>query len=386
MKQSFHKKHNKKSEKGEGEGSSDQTQDRGQRVNEGLHRASLHTGGRSSPRESPPHTEGRSLPRESPPHTEDRSLPRKSPPHTEDNSLLRKSPPHTGDNSLPRKSPPDTKGKSLLRNSRPHTEGRKFPRKSPPTEAAASHEDFLHSEIGGDFPLPQQHTEDGDLSGASLIAPERGTLYRELAHSEAPEEEGLYREFAQSEAPEGLYREFTQSEALYREFAQLEDRDLSIAAIQSDLQQSLLPLVKQELWYKIRYKRLSEGKEEFVPDDPKPPQQYELTEDERYKIEQRRLQNRQSAQRSRKRSENNEQSLLQKISRLEKDNSKLLEEKEKLQKTKESILLKFNNIGCYPSIRICSCGIRLKSGQDVSATETRGSGERDNGVTQQKRP
>lgn len=76
--------------------------------------------------------------------------------------------------------------------------------------------------------------------------------------------------------------------------------------------------------------------------------------------------------------------LFQKISRLEKDNSKLLEEKEKLQKTKESILLKFNNIGCYPSIRICSCGIRLKSGQDVSATETRGSGERDNGVTQQK--
>lgn len=61
--------------------------------------------------------------------------------------------------------------------------------------------------------------------------------------------------------------------------------------------------------------------------------------------------------------------LFQKISRLEKDNSKLLEEKEKLQKTKESILHKFNNIGCYPSIRICSCGIRLKSGQDVSATQ-----------------
>lgn len=38
---------------------------------------------------------------------------------------------------------------------------------------------------------------------------------------------------------------------------------------------------------------------------------FELTEDERYKIEQRRLQNRQSAQRSRKRSENNEQNLLQ---------------------------------------------------------------------------
>ncbi|XP_065923315.1 uncharacterized protein [Magallana gigas] len=356
MKQSFHKKHNKKSEKGEEEGSSDQKQDRGQRVNEGLHRTSLHTEGRSLPRKSPPHTEGRSLPRKSPPDTED--------------------------NSLPRKSPPDTEGKSLLRKSRPHTEGRKLPRKSPPTEAAALHEEFLHSEIAGDFPLPQQHTEEGDLSGAE--APERGTLYRELAHSEAPEGEGLYREFAQSEAPEGLYREFTQSEALYREFAQLEDRDLSIAAIQSDLQQSLLPLVKQELWYKIRYKRLSEGKEEFVPDDPKPPQQYELTEDERYKIEQRRLQNRQSAQRSRKRSENNEQNLLRKISRLEKDNSKLLEEKEKLQKTKESILHKFNNIGCYPSIRICSCGIRLKSGQDVSATETRGSGERDNGVTQQK--
>lgn len=76
--------------------------------------------------------------------------------------------------------------------------------------------------------------------------------------------------------------------------------------------------------------------------------------------------------------------LFQKISRLEKDNSKLLEEKEKLQKTKESILLEFNNIGCYPSIRVCSCGIRLKSGEDVSATETRGSRERDNGVTQQK--
>lgn len=229
-----------------------------------------------------------------------------------------------------------------------HTEGRSLPRKSPPTEAAALDEELLHSEIAGDFPLPQQHTEEGDLSGASFISPE---------------------------APEGG--------GLYREFAQLEDRDLSIAAIQSDLQQSLLPLVKQELWYKIRYKRLSEGKEEFVPDDPKPPQQYELTEDELYKIEQRRLQNRQSAQRSRKRSEDNEQNLLRKISRLEKDNSKLLEEKEKLQKTKESIVLEFNNIGCYPSVRVCSCGIRLKSGQDVSATETRGSGERDNDVTQQ---
>lgn len=277
MKQSFHKKHNKKAEKGEGESSYYQTQGRGHRTS---------------------------------PHTEDRSAPRKSP---------------------------------------SHTEGRSLPRKSPPTEAAALHEEFLHSEIAGDFPLPQQHTEEGDLSGASFISPE---------------------------APEGG--------DLYREFAQLEDRDLSIAAIQSDLQQSLLPLVKQELWYKIRYKRLSEGKEEFVPDDPKPPQQYELTEDERYKIEQRRLQNRQSAQRSRKRSEDNEQNLLQKISRLEKDNSKLLEEKEKLQNTKESILLEFNNIGCYPSIRVCSCGIRLKSGEDVSATETRGSRERDNGVTQQK--
>lgn len=250
MKQSFHKKHNKKSEKGEEEGSSDQTQVRGQRVNEGLHRTSLHTGGRSLPRKSPPHTD---------------------------------------DNSLPRKSPPDTEGKSLPRKYPPHTEGRKLPRKSQATEAATLHEEFLHSEIAGDFPLPQQHTEEGDLSGAE--APERGTLYRGLAQPEAPEGEGLYREFAQpeapegeglyrgfaqSEAPEGLYREFTQSEALYREFAQLEDRDLSIAAIQSDLQQSLLPLVKQELWYKIRYKRLSEGKEEFVPDDPKSPQQYEV--------------------------------------------------------------------------------------------------------------
>uniref|UniRef100_K1P9J0 RNA helicase n=1 Tax=Magallana gigas TaxID=29159 RepID=K1P9J0_MAGGI len=70
---------------------------------------------------------------------------------------------------------------------------------------------------------------------------------------------------------------FSMMPNIKREFAQLEDRDLSIAAIQSDLQQSLLPLVKQELWYKIRYKRLSEGKEEFVPDDPKPPQQYETS-------------------------------------------------------------------------------------------------------------
>lgn len=220
-----------------------------------------------------------------------------------------------------------------------HTECSSEHRKSPLTEGAALPGEFLHPNSAEDSPLPLQHTEEGDLSGADFIPP--------------------------VESEEG---------GLYREFAQLEDRDLSIAAIQSDLQQSLLPLVKQELWYKIRYKRLSEGKEEFVPDDPKPPQQYELTEDERYKIEQRRLQNRLSAQRSRKRSEDNAQSLLQNINRLEKDNTKLLEEKEKLRKTKESILLAFNKIGCHPSTRVCSCGIRLKSGQNVSATESRGSG------------
>lgn len=48
------------------------------------------------------------------------------------------------------------------------------------------------------------------------------------------------------------------------------DDDLSRAVLESQKQQSLLPLVKQELKYKIRYKRLSEGKEEFVPDEPKP--------------------------------------------------------------------------------------------------------------------
>jgi hypothetical protein len=54
------------------------------------------------------------------------------------------------------------------------------------------------------------------------------------------------------------------------------DDDLSRAVQESEKQQSLLPLVKQELKYKIRYKRLSEGKEEFVPDEPKP-ERYEVS-------------------------------------------------------------------------------------------------------------
>ncbi|XP_056017286.1 uncharacterized protein LOC125668891 [Ostrea edulis] len=90
------------------------------------------------------------------------------------------------------------------------------------------------------------------------------------------------------------------------------DDDLSRAVLESQKQQSLLPLVKQELKYKIRYKRLSEGKEEFVPDEPKPTS-YELTEYERQKIEERRRQNRQSAQRSRKKSEDYEENLKKQI-------------------------------------------------------------------------
>lgn len=57
---------------------------------------------------------------------------------------------------------------------------------------------------------------------------------------------------------------------------QIEDEGLHRALIQSETEQSILPLVKQELGYKIRYKRLAEGKEEFIPEDPKPPLQYEV--------------------------------------------------------------------------------------------------------------
>ncbi|XP_062594399.1 CREB-H transcription factor homolog let-607-like [Saccostrea cucullata] len=152
----------------------------------------------------------------------------------------------------------------------------------------------------------------------------------------------------------------------------LEEEGLTRAVQESEKQQSILPLVKQELSLKIRYKRLSEGKEEFVYEEPKQ-HHFELTEYEKQKIEERRRQNRQSAQRSRKRSEDYEEKLKQKINILSKENIKLSKEREQLRKTKEKLLLEFRKVGCFPSVRVCSCGIKLKASKKVSATETQSS-------------
>ncbi|XP_061196128.1 probable DNA double-strand break repair Rad50 ATPase [Saccostrea echinata] len=153
-----------------------------------------------------------------------------------------------------------------------------------------------------------------------------------------------------------------------------EEEDLTRAVQESEKQQSILPLVKQELNYKIRFKRLSEGKEEFVHEEPKQ-HHYELTEYEKQKIEERRRQNRQSAQRSRKRSEDYEQTLKQRINNLSKENIELSKERDQLRKAKEKLLLEFRKVGCFPSARVCSCGVRLDTSKEVSATETRPSSE-----------
>ncbi|KAL5018403.1 hypothetical protein ScPMuIL_004125 [Solemya velum] len=109
---------------------------------------------------------------------------------------------------------------------------------------------------------------------------------------------------------------------------------------------SLMPLVKEELKCRIQIRRLSKGQSEIVLESeaaPAPaPAKHPLTEEEVFKKNARRRQNRESATRSRAKERQRIAHLLERVSQLEASNNKLLHSIEVLReqitnkKTKEN--------------------------------------------------
>ncbi|CAG2228418.1 unnamed protein product [Mytilus edulis] len=88
------------------------------------------------------------------------------------------------------------------------------------------------------------------------------------------------------------------------------DEDISKAYEKSVKEDSLLPILKQELRLKIQTRRLSEGQGELLP-ETKEPKSYELTEEEKEKYKRRLIQNRDSLRRSRQKDIRREEMLKQ---------------------------------------------------------------------------
>ncbi|XP_052069068.1 reticulocyte-binding protein homolog 2a-like [Mytilus californianus] len=116
------------------------------------------------------------------------------------------------------------------------------------------------------------------------------------------------------------------------------DEDLSKAYDQSVKEDSLLPILKQELRLKIQTRRLSEGQGELLPEREEP-KVYELTEEEREKYRRRLLQNRDSLRRSRQKEIEREEILKQtfdmetsKEESLKRQKLQLLTEREELMR------------------------------------------------------
>ncbi|XP_063447468.1 uncharacterized protein LOC134727010 [Mytilus trossulus] len=121
------------------------------------------------------------------------------------------------------------------------------------------------------------------------------------------------------------------------------DEELNKAYDQCVKEDSLLPILKQELRLKIQTRRLSEGQGELLPERAEP-KVYELTEEEREKYQRRLLQNRDSLRRSRQKEIRHEEMLKQtfdtessKEENLKRQKLQLLTEKEDLmRRLKES--------------------------------------------------
>ncbi|XP_076073479.1 uncharacterized protein LOC143045067 [Mytilus galloprovincialis] len=115
------------------------------------------------------------------------------------------------------------------------------------------------------------------------------------------------------------------------------DEDISKAYEKSVKEDSLLPILKQELRLKIQTRRLSEGQGELLP-ETKEPKSYELTKEEKEKYKRRLIQNRDSLRRSRQKDIQREEMLKQtfdtessKEESLKRQKMQLLKEREELR-------------------------------------------------------
>lgn len=115
-------------------------------------------------------------------------------------------------------------------------------------------------------------------------------------------------------------------------FSEIADGHLKDSLLSCSTEQSMMPLIKQELKLKIQNRRLSEGKQELEVRFTPPPV-YKLTPQEEVKQEIRKERNRKSAVKSREKRKEHEDQLVQQCKELEKQHADLKEMVEKYKDT-----------------------------------------------------
>ncbi|XP_069123792.1 uncharacterized protein [Argopecten irradians] len=122
------------------------------------------------------------------------------------------------------------------------------------------------------------------------------------------------------------------------------DFDLTRAYIQSAKMGAITPLLKQELQYKIRARRLSEGMTEIpVPETEKKSVDNKLTEEEVRRRMRRRKQNQESSRRLRQRKMSIEDAMLKRVNTLTADYNKLRRVRNSLLDEKRCLLTQLND-------------------------------------------
>ncbi|CAC5363027.1 unnamed protein product [Mytilus coruscus] len=122
------------------------------------------------------------------------------------------------------------------------------------------------------------------------------------------------------------------------------DEDISKAYEKSVKEDSLLPILKQELRLKIQTRRLSEGQGELLP-ERKEPKYYELTEEEKEKYRRRLLQNRDSLRRSRQKEIQREEMLKQTFDTESSKGEILKRQKLQLLTEREELMRRLREVG-----------------------------------------
>lgn len=108
--------------------------------------------------------------------------------------------------------------------------------------------------------------------------------------------------------------------------------------------ESILPILKQELRFKIQSRRLSEGQGELKPEKSEP-KVYELTEEEKQKYQRRLEQNRDSLRRARKKELEHEKQLKQMYNTESSRGETLRRQKAELLKEKEMLMKNLKDAG-----------------------------------------
>lgn len=129
--------------------------------------------------------------------------------------------------------------------------------------------------------------------------------------------------------------------------------DILLETIAATLdEESLKPLIKEELKNTIQLRRLIQGKNELQVNF-EPPEKYELSEEEKIKVVKRREQNRLAAQRFRDKQKELGSKLKMKIQKLESKNTELMTDIKYLRAEKDELVRRMKeHIGVCPYARL----------------------------------